>query len=84
MKRGGYILFVIHHNHVILLFSDIQECYEVTLQLNATENGIKENGPKDMSEVRVSQKDTGHRKTPEKYSIQTIDTKFKKNPKNRK
>ncbi|KAB5571231.1 hypothetical protein PHYPO_G00222660 [Pangasianodon hypophthalmus] len=29
---------------------DIQECYEVTLQLNATENAAKENGPKEMLE----------------------------------
>uniref|UniRef100_W5JXY3 Discs large MAGUK scaffold protein 3 n=2 Tax=Astyanax mexicanus TaxID=7994 RepID=W5JXY3_ASTMX len=29
---------------------DIQECYEVTLQLNTTENGIKENGPKETLE----------------------------------
>ncbi|XP_017562643.1 disks large homolog 3 isoform X4 [Pygocentrus nattereri] len=29
---------------------DIQECYEVTLQLNATENGKKENGPKETLE----------------------------------
>ncbi|XP_058253322.1 disks large homolog 1-like isoform X2 [Hemibagrus wyckioides] len=29
---------------------DIQECYEVTLQLNATENAAQENGPKEMSE----------------------------------
>ncbi|XP_017562648.1 disks large homolog 3 isoform X8 [Pygocentrus nattereri] len=30
--------------------TDIQECYEVTLQLNATENGKKENGPKETLE----------------------------------
>lgn len=36
------------------LFSDIQECYEVTLQLNATENAAKENGPKEMPEVSAS------------------------------
>ncbi|XP_053361217.1 disks large homolog 3 isoform X12 [Clarias gariepinus] len=29
---------------------DIQECYEVTLQLNATENAAKENGPKEILE----------------------------------
>ncbi|XP_066505243.1 disks large homolog 3 isoform X3 [Hoplias malabaricus] len=34
---------------------DIQECYEVTLQLNTTENGIKENGPKETSENSESE-----------------------------
>ncbi|KAF5895387.1 glycerophosphoinositol inositolphosphodiesterase GDPD2, partial [Clarias magur] len=29
---------------------DIQECYEVTLQLNATENAANENGPKEILE----------------------------------
>ncbi|KAG5263343.1 hypothetical protein AALO_G00263820 [Alosa alosa] len=29
---------------------DIQECYEVTLQLNATENGPKENGAEEAEE----------------------------------
>ncbi|KAI5105126.1 disks large-like 3 isoform X2 [Silurus meridionalis] len=29
---------------------DIQECYEVTLQLNATEDAAKDNGPMEMLE----------------------------------
>ncbi|GAA6109680.1 disks large homolog 3 isoform X2 [Tachysurus ichikawai] len=29
---------------------DIQECYEVTMQLNATENAAQENGPNKMLE----------------------------------
>ncbi|MCJ8734045.1 hypothetical protein PDJAM_G00230870 [Pangasius djambal] len=32
---------------------DIQECYEVTLQLNATENAAKENGSKEMLEFHI-------------------------------
>ncbi|XP_072520196.1 disks large homolog 3 isoform X2 [Salminus brasiliensis] len=49
---------------------DIQECYEVTLQLNATENGIKENGPKETlknSEVEcVSRVRVTSRRSPQK------------------
>lgn len=42
-----------HSNIFYSLFSDIQECYEVTLQLNATEKAAKENGLKEMLEVSV-------------------------------
>ncbi|KAL7863269.1 hypothetical protein SRHO_G00122530 [Serrasalmus rhombeus] len=50
---------------------DIQECYEVTLQLNATENGKKENGPKETleqsSEVEgVSRVRVTSRRSPQK------------------
>lgn len=39
--------------YIFKIFTDIQECYEVTLQLNATENAAKENGPKELLEVSV-------------------------------
>ncbi|KAK3535116.1 hypothetical protein QTP70_004678 [Hemibagrus guttatus] len=49
---------------------DIQECYEVTLQLNATENAAQENGPQEMlenselegvSRVRVTSRTSPHK-----------------------
>uniref|UniRef100_A0A3B1JGM4 Discs large MAGUK scaffold protein 3 n=1 Tax=Astyanax mexicanus TaxID=7994 RepID=A0A3B1JGM4_ASTMX len=48
-------LTLLHFTHesfvpVSVGMADIQECYEVTLQLNTTENGIKENGPKETLE----------------------------------
>ncbi|KAF4091434.1 hypothetical protein AMELA_G00036840 [Ameiurus melas] len=50
---------------------DIQECYEVTLQLNATENAAKENGLKEMLERNselegVSRVRVTSRRTPQK------------------
>ena len=50
------------HNIVLPLFSDIQQCYEVTLQLNATENGKKENGPKETLEVKFFREDKDNQK----------------------
>jgi len=40
----------------IPLFSDIQECYEVTLQMNAAQNGVKESNSVDIWEVRAPEK----------------------------
>ncbi|KAK2838772.1 hypothetical protein Q7C36_013586 [Tachysurus vachellii] len=50
---------------------DIQECYEVTLQLNATENAAQENGPNKMLEQnseldRVSRVRVTSRRSPQK------------------
>ena len=40
----------------IQFLADIQECYEVTLQLNTTQNAVKEASAEDAGEVRNFQK----------------------------